>query len=288
MATLAPIVLFLPARNEATTVAAVVQRAPAFVGRHPVLVVVVDDGSDDGTAAAARVAGATVVSTSPRGLGAAVRTGLQAAVDMRAIAVAFCDADGEYAPEELEILVAPILANRADYVVGSRFDGTIRRMLPHRRFGNRVLTAGVRMLAHAPVTDGQSGYRALSLRAATDAEIVHDYNYAQVLTLDVLRKGYRYDEVPITYSFREHGKSFVRLIPYLRRVVPAVWRVLRTPPRSVFDDMRREDSARVGPALTIDGTIGANGVGRSPGHGQRVMRVVVGEESLPPKVQTVG
>jgi hypothetical protein len=114
-------------------------------------------------------------------------------------------------------------------VVGSRFDGTIGRMLPHRRLGNRVLTAGLRVVARTPLSDGQSGYRALSAGAAAAAEIVHDYNYAQVLTLDLLGKGYRYAEVPITYRFRTAGRSYIRLGRYLRRVLPAVARELNTP-----------------------------------------------------------
>jgi hypothetical protein len=96
-------------------------------------------------------------------------------------------------------------------------------MLPHRMLGNLVLTRWVRwMTRRGDVTDGQSGYRAFSPAAARDAEVVHDYNYAQVLTLDLLGKGYRYAEVPITYAFRTTGRSFVRLGPYLRRVLPAV------------------------------------------------------------------
>ena len=125
-------------------------------------------------------------------------------------------------------MVAPILDGSADYVVGSRFAGDIRRMLPHRRFGNRVLTILLRFVARAPISDGQSGYRALSAAAAADAEVIHDFNYAQVLTLDLLGKGYRYAEVPISYGFREHGRSFVRLGRYLRAVIPAVHRELNT------------------------------------------------------------
>jgi glycosyltransferase involved in cell wall biosynthesis len=223
----APIVFFLPAFDEEASIAGVVARMPSSVGTHLVRVVVIDDGSADATAAVARAAGVTVESfPANRGLGAAVRHGLALAVDAGAAAVAFCDADGEYAPEELDRLVGPILAGEADYVIGSRFAGGPRQMLAHRWLGNRVLTLLVRALTRLPVTDGQSGYRAFSPAAAADAEVIHDFNYAQVLTLDLVRKGYRYREVPISYHFRTEGQSFIRLFPYLRRVVPAIWREL--------------------------------------------------------------
>jgi glycosyltransferase involved in cell wall biosynthesis len=228
-----PVVVVLPAHDEEATVGDVVRRAPPEVHGHPVEVMVVDDGSTDGTAALARAAGATVHSLDRnRGLGAAVRAGLAWAVARRVAAVAFLDADGEYAPEELADLVAPIIEGRADYVIGSRFAGLPRDMRPHRWFGNRVLTLGMKLLVRRwgvrRLSDGQSGYRALSPAAAAHAEIVHDFNYAQVLTLDLVAKGYRYAEVPISYRFRRHGRSFVRLGPYLRRVVPAIRLELRT------------------------------------------------------------
>lgn len=216
-----PVWLLLPAHDEEATVADVIARVPAQVAGRPVRCAVVDDGSRDGTAEAAR--GARVIRHHRnRGLGAAVRTGLSAAVADGAAAVVFCDADGEYAPEEMGRLLEPLLEGRADYVVGNRFAGRIRRMRPHRRLGNRVLTAALSVVARRRLGDGQSGYRALSRRAAQHAEIVHDYNYAQVLTLDLLGKGYTYAEVPISYGFRQCGRSFVRLGAYLRAVVPAV------------------------------------------------------------------
>jgi glycosyltransferase involved in cell wall biosynthesis len=208
----------------------VVARAPREVLGQPVTCLVIDDGSSDATAERAAAAGAEVVALGEHeGLGAAVRRGLQEGVHRGAAAVAFCDADGEYAPEELERLVAPVLDGRADYVVGSRFAGLPRRMAPHRWLGNKLLTAALGSLAGQRLSDGQSGYRALSLRAAAAAEISHDFNYAQVLTLDLLSKGYVYAEVPIGYAFRESGTSFVRLGPYLRRVLPAVHRELQSP-----------------------------------------------------------
>ena len=224
----APIVAMLPAHDEEATVGEVVGRLPAVACGRPVVALVVDDGSTDASADRAAAAGATVV-RQPRnlGLGAAVRRGLAEATALHPACVVYLDADGEYAPEELALLAAPVLTGAADYVVGSRFAGGSRRMRAHRNAGNRVLTAWVRWTARRrDLTDGQSGYRAFSAAAAADAEVVHDYNYAQVLTLDLLGKGYAYAEVPITYAFRTQGTSFVKLGTYLRRVIPAVHREL--------------------------------------------------------------
>jgi hypothetical protein len=220
-----------------------------------------------------------------RGLGAAVRRGLAEGVARGAAAVAFCDADGEYGPEELGAMVAPILAGEADYVVGSRFAGRIERMRPHRRVGNLVLTRLLAFTARTRISDGQSGYRALSRAAAADAEIVHDFNYAQVLTLDLLGKGYRYAEVPIGYRFREHGRSFVRLLPYLRRVVPAVHRELNA---SVLHDVGGEATAGAGPGVVVEGPVPAEAVGGGPGHRERVVGVVVDEQGLAAQRQQGG
>jgi len=227
----APVVVMIPVHDEEGRVGQVVARVPSSVHRRRVEVLVVDDGSTDGSAAEAAAAGATVVAQSRNlGLGAAVRRGLAEASARRPAAVVYLDADGEYFPEDIGTVVAPVLAGRADYVVGSRFAGDIRRMLPHRRFGNRVLTQWVRWTARRrDLTDGQSGFRAFSPAAAADGEVLHDYNYAQVLTLDLLGKGYAYAEVPITYAFREQGTSFVRLGRYLRTVLPAVHRELGDP-----------------------------------------------------------
>jgi uncharacterized membrane protein YbhN (UPF0104 family) len=226
-----PVVLFMPAHDEVESVGAVVRRVPENVGGHPVICLVVDDGSTDGTAEEATGAGASVIRLEEnRGLGAAVRVGLDEAVRHHPAAVAFCDADGEYAPEELEVMVTPILRGEADYVVGSRFHGDIERMLPHRRLGNILLTRLLSWVARRRISDGQSGYRAFSPRAAAAAEVIHDFNYAQVLTLDLLAKGMRYVEVPISYSFRTTGSSFVRLGRYLRAVLPAVYREVNAEP----------------------------------------------------------
>jgi hypothetical protein len=223
-----PIAVVLPVHDEAATIAGVIERVPDFVEGRRVEVVVVDDGSSDDSALLASAAGAKVVSHDRnRGLGAAVRTGLAEATAMGAAAVAFLDADGEYDPGELAAMVRPVLRGEADYVVGSRFRGRIESMLWHRRFGNHALTKLTSALALRRLSDGQSGFRALSGWAAAHVVISHDYNYAQVLTLRLLRQGFTYAEVPITYTRRRHGRSFVKLGRYLRHVLPAMVRSTR-------------------------------------------------------------
>ena len=220
----------VPAKDEEETIGGLLDRIfPVRVPGSVLQTFVVDDGSSDRTAEIAAAKGATVVCHPHNlGLGAAVRTGLRAAVDAGAAAVAYLDADLEYFPEDIPRLVEPVLTDRADYVLGSRFRGGVRGMKLYRRLGNYFFTALLVLLTQRPMTDGQTGMRAFSREAADRAEIVHDYNYAQVLTLDLVRKGFRMEEVPIRYRVREHGESFIRW-SYPAKVLPAIWRELRNP-----------------------------------------------------------
>jgi glycosyltransferase involved in cell wall biosynthesis len=224
------IAVIIPAKDEGVTIGALLDGiSKVSVPGHDLHPIVVDDGSTDATAAIAKGVGAEVVAhPENRGLGAAVRTGLRAAVDSGAVAVAYLDADLEYDPRDIPKLVEPVLSGRADYVLGSRFRGGVRGMRFYRRVGNFAFTALLVALTGARMTDGQTGMRAFSREAADRAEIVHDYNYAQVLTLDLLRKGFRLEEVPIRYRVREHGESFIRW-SYPAKVLPAIWREMRTP-----------------------------------------------------------
>ena len=213
-----PLAIVIPAYNEAEALPDVLARIPRQeLG--DVSVIVVDDGSTDATAAIAEREGADVVVRhgENRGLGAALRTGLETARGLDPRAAVYLDADLEYDPAEIPALLTPIEAGEADYVLGSRFRGEREGHKLFRSLGNRVFTLALSLVAGRRISDGQTGFRAFSARALNVAEIVHDYNYAQVLTLNLLHKGMRLAEVPITYRRRTRGSSFINA-NYLWRV----------------------------------------------------------------------
>ena len=229
-----PTVFVIPAKNEEQNLPELLSRLHATAPANS-KVVVVDDGSTDATATVARAHGAHVVRhETNRGLGAALRTGLLEARRLNARAAVYLDADLEYDPAEAQRLLAPIELGEADYVLGSRFKGSraVLRvetrgmgMKRSRRIANRWFSVLLSLLCGRWISDGQTGYRAFSARAIAVAEIVHDYNYAQVLTLDLLRKGMRMREVPVSYRVRRVGKSFISL-QYLWRVPAGIAREL--------------------------------------------------------------
>jgi hypothetical protein len=222
-----PLAVIIPAHDEAATLPSVLSAIPRDE-LDEVRVIVVDDGSQDGSADIAERCGADVVVRHERnrGLGAALRSGLAAARSINARSAVYLDADGEYDPREIPHLLAPIVSGEADYVLGSRYlGGRPEGQTWRRRLGNAAFTALLSVLAGRRITDGQTGFRAFSRRALEVAEIVHDYNYAQVLTLDLLRKGMRLHEVPISYRRRRAGRSFVG-VAYLWRVPVGIAREL--------------------------------------------------------------
>lgn len=221
------------ARDEQPRLGRVLERLPQRACGMPVDVVVVDDGSRDGTAAVARAAGAELIShAEPRGLGAALRSGLAHAREHGYAAAVYLDGDGEYDAAELATVLDPVARGRADYVLGSRFLAAREGMSRHRTLANRAVSALLGTAMGTVVSDGQTGYRAFSRRALRHAEIRHDYNYAQVLTLSLWGAWIEPVEVAISYRRRAGGRSFVRYPEYLRRVLPAAWRQWRASTRA--------------------------------------------------------
>ena len=154
------IVALIPGYNEAPRI------GPVIVGTlEHVPVVVVDDGSTDGTAERAREAGATVIEQRPnQGKGAALRAGFRRVIDDGAEAIVTLDADGQHDPAEIPRLAAAWAANpRPDLVIGRR---SFRSMPPVRRLSNELGRIAFSWAVGRPIPDNQSGYRLVSRRLA--------------------------------------------------------------------------------------------------------------------------
>ena len=190
--------IIIPAWNEARSIASVVAGCRASAPDFDVLVV--DDGSSDGTARIAAEAGAAVLSH-PFNIryGAALQTGYLYALRQGYSLIVQLDADGQHDPADVAALAAPILAGEADLVVGSRFHATSTYRMPLlRRVGSQWFRFLVRALSGVRLGDPTSGLQAISRDVlelyATDVFPL-DYPDADVLVL-AARSGFRIAEVP--------------------------------------------------------------------------------------------
>ena len=221
-------IAIVPAHNEERAIGGVVDEIRAFDPSFDV--VVIDDGSTDGTAAVAAGRGAAVVVLPFNlGIGGAVQTGFKYALEHGYELAVRLDGDGQHDPAELPKLLGPIRAGAADIVTGSRFtldDPSYRAPLA-RRIGITWFAKLVSLLTRQRVTDTTSGFQALNLSGI--ALFAGDYpsDYPEVeATVLVFKHRLRPLEVPVRMREREHGESsitFVRSIYYMLKVTLALF-----------------------------------------------------------------
>jgi glycosyltransferase involved in cell wall biosynthesis len=198
------IAVVIPALDEEAAIGAVVRDVPAWVDR----IVIADNGSRDRTAAVAREAGATVVDEAEKGYGAACLKGIAAAgaVDI----VVFMDGDHSDFGEDMALLVDPIIAGTADFVLASRVLGEREKgsLTPQQQFGNWLATTLIRLIWGASYTD-LGPYRAIR-RSALERLQMADRNYGWTVEMQIkaAEAGLRFQEVPGRYR-RRIGQSKV-------------------------------------------------------------------------------
>ena len=199
----APLAIVIPAYNEEPTVAGVVAEIPRDAAGLKLEVIVVVDGARDATASKAAGAGALVCEVPVnRGQGAALRLGYWLARARGARVIATIDADGQYEPDEIGRVVAPILEDRADFVSGSRRLGAELTTDRVRHLGVLVFGALISVLVRHRITDPACGIRAMRSEVTADVVLEQPQYQASELMISAALHGYRLAEVPTTMRDR--------------------------------------------------------------------------------------
>jgi glycosyltransferase involved in cell wall biosynthesis len=230
------LVILIPAFNEEKSLGKVLEKIPRKInGVDQIDVLVVNDGSTDQTAAIARQNGVKVV-THPknRGLGAAFKTGIDEALKMGADIIVNIDADGQFNPKDIPLLIAPILSGQAQMATATRFkekDLIPANIPPAKLWGNRQFTKLVNFLTGENFTDTQCGFRAYSREAALRLNLFGQFTYTQEVFIDLLEKGMNIVEVPlkVTYFKNSQRKSAISgsLLKYGFRALEIILRTFR-------------------------------------------------------------
>jgi hypothetical protein len=202
------ILIIVPAYNEEGGIREVLRRVPEEILGYEVKIVVVDDGSDDATTAITRQEGFPIVThVVNRGQGDALRTGFQIARTERADIVINLDADGQYKPEEIERLVTPIIEDRADFVLGSRFMGFYEEAGSVRHVGVVFFSKLISLLTGVKISDCTNGFRAIRVSELHKLDLREDRFNATEIILEGLKNKLRFEQVPVTMLSRAAGET---------------------------------------------------------------------------------
>lgn len=203
-----PITIIIPSYNEEKNISAVLKQMPKQVCGLSVTTLVVDDGSQDKTLEILRKAGHRHIRLPiNRGGGAALRAGFEAAKRYEADIVVTMDADGQHLPAEIESLVKPIVENKADFVIGSRFLGQYQKDSRTRLIGIHVFNWVIRLLTPIKLTDCSNGMRAIRLDSLTMLKLRQNQYHTPEVIIQAVRHGLRITETPVTVKIRASGKT---------------------------------------------------------------------------------
>jgi len=223
------LVIQIPCLNEAQTLPRVIGDLPkAIPGVDEITVLLIDDGSTDGSADVARAAGVDHVVRLRRtqGLARVFMTGLAAAVDLGADVIVNFDADNQYRGEDIPKLIAPILAGEAEMVIGDRevqsvsdFSSTKKTL---QRFGSWV----VRKISTTDVPDATSGFRALSREAALRMNVITEFTYTLETIIQAGKQRLALRTVPVgTNPPARPSRLFSTTWNYLKRSTASIIRI---------------------------------------------------------------
>ncbi len=202
------IAVVIPAYNEEDNIGQVLPRIPETVCGVATAVLVVDDGSRDGTGEIARGHGAAVARhVTNLGGGAALRTGYRLMSDSGASVVVTLDADGQHLPEEMALLVQPVLDGEVDVAHGSRVLGQAEANHFAREMGIIFFNRLVSFITRTKVTDCSNGYRAVRASVLDTLVLRQEQFHTSEFMIEAIKRGVPAREVPVTVVRRLHGHS---------------------------------------------------------------------------------
>jgi hypothetical protein len=202
------VAILVPAYNEAENVGQVLDLMPAEVCGVETAVLVVDDGSRDGTGDVAAEHGAVVARhVINRGGGAALRTGYRLMVESGAEVVVTLDADGQHLPSEMKRLVGPVLDREVDVAHGSRVLGEADGNHFARELGIVFFNRLVSFITRTKVSDCSNGYRAVRTTVLPQLVLRQEQFHTSEFMIEAIKRGIPAREVPVTVAKRLHGHS---------------------------------------------------------------------------------
>jgi len=225
------LIIFLPAFNEEGSIQQVIASLPQALGQIDIIqCLVIDDGSTDHTAEFAVTSGAKVVShTVNRGVGRALQSAVQFALENDADILVGIDADGQFNPSEIPALIEPIIMNKADMVIGNRFvEGMPEHMSHAKYWGNKQMTTLINYITGQKFQDVSCGFRAYGREALLRLNLFADFTYTHETILSLIFQGLRVVESPIKVRYYPERKSRVAgsLLRYAIQTSKIIFRVL--------------------------------------------------------------
>jgi len=205
------IIVTIPAYNEEKTIGALIQSIHEVMQatKYEYIVLVVNDGGKDNTVEIAKKEKAIVYSHPKNyGLAETFKTEVKKALELKADIILHIDADGQYLPKEIPILIKEI-EKGYDLVLGSRFKGKIESMSFLKRFGNKAFSKVISNITRTKISDAQTGFRAFTRKVAESVEIISTHTYTQEQIIKAVRGKFRIKEVPVYFAKRKDKSRLI-------------------------------------------------------------------------------